>query len=119
MNFAEGLLRLSFYRTNDIPNGISLRSQTLTSTFGRVQRSGDFYKELIICEGDPKLVVNNFNSIAILKSINKEIKKFQASKLIDINMNDLGLTMTGEAHPFDVVSHLKLLANMNPTINVL
>lgn len=41
------------------------------------------------------------------------------SKLIDFEIKDMGLTVTGEAHPFNVVSHLKLLANMNPTINIL
>lgn len=43
----------------------------------------------------------------------------QASKLINYEIEDLGLMITGLSHPFDIMSHMKLMFHMEPSINTL
>lgn len=42
----------------------------------------------------------------------------QASKLIDHEIKDLGLTVTAVSHPFDIMSHFKLMSDLDPTVNM-
>lgn len=60
-NMAERSLWFSFYRPNNLASGVSLKSRTLTSTYGTILRTTERlqpYADYILSEGDPHLVVS-------------------------------------------------------------
>lgn len=57
-NLVNSSVWFSLYRPNNLVSGVSLKSRTLTITTGRILRSSDtIYLDMIISEGDPRLVV--------------------------------------------------------------
>lgn len=99
INLRRETLKFSFYRPNNLTSGISLKSRTRRITMGRILTKHEQpYQEITVTEGNPDL---------------------KPSKLVNFDVNDVGLTVTGVSHPFDVVNHLQLLWNTEPTINTL
>lgn len=123
LNLQKSSLWFSFFRPSNMISGISLKSRIRAIARGRPLRTMEqSFTDIAVYEGDPSLKVNQFIALHHRRSIWLKQMLFlkfpQPSKLVTYEIEDLGL-ITGVSHPLDILSHLKLMFHMEPSINTL